>query len=80
MAGEMWGFMVNPNTLVQTTQTLNLGLRGFPQSTPQVLPNLFKLLTPLNSARLLCLHSSLRPLFLRQLLPGFYKDRKTSVA
>jgi hypothetical protein len=53
MAEEMWGFMVNPNTLVQTTQTLNLGLRGFPQSTQPVLPNLFKLLTPLNSTRLL---------------------------
>jgi hypothetical protein len=53
MAEEMWGFMVNPNTLVQTTQTLNLGLRFFPQSTQPVLPNLFKLLTPLNSTRLL---------------------------
>ena len=80
MADEMWGFMVNPNTLVQTTQTLNLGLRGFPRSTPQVLPNLFKLLTPLNSTRLLCLHSTLPLLFLRQLLAGFYKDPQTSVA
>ena len=53
MAEEMWGFMVNPNTLVQATPTLNLGLRGFPQSTQPVLPNLFKLLTPLNSTRLL---------------------------
>ncbi len=77
MAEEMWGFMVNPNTLVQTTQTLNLGLRFFPQSTQPVPPNLFKLLTPLNSTRLLLLHSTLLLLFLRQLLPGFYKDPQT---